>query len=162
MVKGTQSGSGITIGISPVSLPKYLKKQQIVTRSGDNELHLAEYDRWAGKIEEDIGRVIAVNLSRLLGTNMVFSYPAMEAIVPDYEIKIDITRFDGRLGGEVDFAASWAVFDREGNDMNGIRATALSEPVRGKDYDHLVAAQSRVLAAFSRELATVINKLTGD
>lgn len=149
------------IGISPVTLPKYLRKSQIVTRTGSNELHLAEYDRWAGKIEEDIGRVITENLGRILGTDKVISYASMEAIDLDYTIKIDISRFDGRLGGDLEFFARWAIFDNKDKALNGIKATHISEPTEGNGYADMVAAQSRALYNLSRELADVIKKLTG-
>jgi uncharacterized lipoprotein YmbA len=161
MQQGAGISSDIVIGISPVVLPKYLKKQQIVTRTGANELQLAEYHRWAGKIEEDIGRVIAENLSLLLGTDRVLASPAREGIVPDYDIRIDITRFDGRLGGEVELSARWAVFDGGGRDLSGVKATVITRPVQGGDYGQLVAAQSGALATFSRQLAAVIKQLTG-
>jgi uncharacterized lipoprotein YmbA len=161
MTEGPGIGSDITIGISPVSLPKYLKKQQIVTRSGDNELQLAEYDRWAGKLEEDIGRVIAENLSRLLGSDNVFASPALAAIARDYDVKIDITRFEGLLGGDFELSARWSIVDSRGEVVAGIKATEIIEPTQGGGYDYLVAAQSRALAAFSRELANVLKELAG-
>ncbi|KPJ97966.1 MAG: hypothetical protein AMJ60_09880 [Desulfobacterales bacterium SG8_35] len=159
-VKSTSAGSSdIAIGISPVSLPKYLRKPQMVTRTGSNELHLAEYDRWAGKIEEDIGRVIAENLSHMLATDKVLSYPAIEGIPLDYTINLDISRFDGRLGGDIELIVRWVLFDREGNTVAGVKATHIIEPTGGGDYADMVAAQSRALAAFSRELAAAIKEL---
>jgi uncharacterized lipoprotein YmbA len=159
--KVTGGSSDIAIGIFPVSLPKYLKKSQIVTRTGNNELHLAEYNRWAGKIEEDIGRVIAENLSHLLATDKVLSYPALDIIALDYTLKIDISRFEGRLGGEIEFIARWAVFDGQGNTLYGVKATRIIEPTQGRGYSEIVAAQSRALAAFSREVADAIVELAG-
>lgn len=152
-------GSDLAIGIFPVSLPKYLKKTQIVTRTGSNELHLAEYDRWAGKIEEDIGRVMAENLSHMLATDKVLSYPSMEAITLDYGIKIDISRFDGRLGGDIELIARWVIFDGGDNAVYGVKATHIIEATNGSGYADMVAAQSRALAAFSRELALAIKEL---
>lgn len=157
--KGAVGSRDIAIGISPVALPKYLRKAQIVTRTGSNELHLAEFDRWAGKLEEDISRVIAENLTQLLQTDKVLSYPSMEAIDLDYTIKIDVSRFDGRLGGDIELIARWAVFDKLGNTVYGVKATQIIEPVSGSGYAAMVAAQSRALAAFSRKLAAAINDL---
>jgi uncharacterized lipoprotein YmbA len=159
--KGSGDSSEVVIVISPVSLPKYLKKSQIVTRTGNNELDLAEYDRWVGKIEEDIGRVIAENLSHILATDKVLSYPSMDVIALDYNIKIDIKRFDGRLGGDIELIARWAVFDAQGNTLYGIKATHITEPTKERGYAEIVAAQSRALASFSRELAAVIKDLAG-
>lgn len=160
MKSGSGIASDIAIGISPVSLPKYLRKQQIVARSGDNELRLAEYDRWAGKIEEDIGSVIAENLGHMLATDKVLSYPSMEAIGLDYNIKIDISRFDGRLGGDIELIVRWAVLDGQGRTVHDVKATHIIESARGGGYADMVAAQSRALAVFSRELADVIKELT--
>ena len=161
-MQNTSSGnSDITIGISPVSLPKYLKKSQIVTRTGNNELHLAEYDRWAGKIEEDIGRVIAENLTHMLSTDKVLSYPAIDAAITDYRIEIAISRFEGRLGESVELMAQWAIFDKKGNNITSITSARLQEQVQGAGYADMVAAQSRALASLSRELADVIIQLSG-
>jgi uncharacterized lipoprotein YmbA len=152
--------SNISISISPIFLPKYLRKPQIVTRTGNNELDLAEFDRWAGKIEEDIGSVIAENLGHMLATDKVLSYPSMEAIGLDYIIKIDISRFDGRLGGDIELIVRWAVLDGQGRTVHDVKATHIIESARGGGYADMVAAQSRALAVFSRELADVIKELT--
>jgi uncharacterized lipoprotein YmbA len=154
-------GSNISVGISPVSLPKYLRRQQIVTRTGSNELYLAEYDRWAGKIEEDIGRVIAENLGNLLAADRVFVSSAMEPIEPDYTLEIDISRFDGRMGGDIELTARWAIFARGGKGLSDFRTSHIVEPARGDGYAEMVAAQSRALAAFSRGLAEAIKELAG-
>ena len=161
MEKVSDGNSDISIGISPVALPKYLKKSQIVTRTGRNELHLAEYDRWAGKIDEDIGRVIAENLSHMLSTDKVLSYPAMQAIAVDYNINIDVSRFDGRLGGNIELIVRWGIIDNQGNTVYGLKATHIIETTKGSGYADMVAAQSRALAAFSREMADAIKKLAG-
>jgi uncharacterized lipoprotein YmbA len=152
--------SNISISIGPISLPKYLRKPQIVTRTGNNELNLAEFDRWAGKIEEDIGRVIAENLGHMLATDKVLSYPSMQAIGPDYNIQIDISRFDGRLGGDIELIVRWAVLDGQGRAVHGIKATHIIESAGGEGYADMVLAQSKALAVFSRELADVIKELT--
>lgn len=152
--------SNISISIGSISLPKYLRKPQIVTRTGNNELDLAEFDRWAGKIEEDIGRVIAENLAHMLATDKVLFYPAISAVDTDYRIEMDISRFDGRLGGDIELLVRWAVLDGQGKTAHGVKATHIIEPARGEGYADMVAAQSRALAVFSRELADVIKELT--
>lgn len=149
----------ISISIGSVSLPKYLKKQQIVTRNGSNELQLAEFDRWAGKIEEDIGRVVAENLAYLLATDRVLSYSAIDGAETDYTIEMDISRFEGSLGGNVELIARWAIFDKRGNMTKSVTATRIIEPVQGSTYADLIAAQSRALGALSRELADAFRHL---
>jgi uncharacterized lipoprotein YmbA len=150
----------ISIGVGPVFLPKYLRKSQIVTRTGNNELHLAEFDRWAGKFEEDIGRVIAENLTNLLSTDKVLTYPAIGAIETDYRIEMGISMFEGRLGESAELIARWAIFDIQGKNVKSITSTRIIEPVQGTGYAGMIAAQSRILASLSRELADAIIELS--
>ena len=157
--KPTANTGSISISIGPVSLPKYLKKPQIVTRTGSNELQLAEFDLWAGRIEEDIGRVVAENLAYLLSNDRVLSYPAIDAAESDYTIEMDVSRFDGSLGNYVELSVRWAIFDVRGKIVKEIASTYIKEPVQGSGYTGLVAAQSLALAAFSRELADGIKEL---
>ena len=39
----------------------------------------------------------------------------MEEVALDYTVKMDISRFDGELGGEVELIVRWVIFDRQGN-----------------------------------------------
>lgn len=150
----------IRICIGAVSLPKYLEKHQIVTRSGSNELQLAEFDRWAGNFEEDIGNVVAENLALLLSSDQVFSYQAIDVFdEADYTVAIDISRFDGRLGERVELVARWTILDGTGEEVKGITATHIIEPVQGDTYADMVAAQSRALASLSREIGTAFKDL---
>src|SRR5512135_1083107 len=54
---------GLTVGVGPVGIPDYLERPHIVTRNGDNGLDLAEYDRWAGSLKQDIMRVLIQDLT---------------------------------------------------------------------------------------------------
>ena len=161
--KQMESGamSDTSIGIGAISLPKYLRKSQIVTRTGSNEVQMAEFDRWAGKIEEDIGRVIAENLAYVLASDKVLSYPAIASVDTDYRIEIDIIRFDGSLGESVELIARWVIFNKQGNILKSITSTHIIEPVQDITYTDMVAAQSRALAALSHELAAAILQLPG-
>src|SRR5512137_3062027 len=49
--------SPVSISIAPVEIPDYLDRPQIVTRDGLNELRLAEFDRWAGSLSDNIAAV---------------------------------------------------------------------------------------------------------
>jgi len=161
--KQMESGetSDTSIGIGSISLPKYLRKSQIVTRTGSNEVQMAEFDRWAGKIEEDIGRVIAENLAYVLASDKVLSYPAIASVDTDYRIEIDIIRFDGSLGESAELIARWVIFNKQGNILKSITSTHIIEPVQDITYTDMVAAQSRALAALSHELAAAILQLPG-
>ena len=65
----------LSFGIGPIKIPEYLNQPKIVTRKGPNELTLAEFDRWAERLKDNLTRVLAKNLSNLLCTKDDRSLP---------------------------------------------------------------------------------------
>ena len=63
---------GLTIGVGPIRFPDYLDRPGIVTRSSGNTIEIAEFDLWAGSLKDDFMRILAENLSILLGTEKMF------------------------------------------------------------------------------------------
>ena len=49
----------VSIGIGPVKMPDYLEQTKIVTRGEGNQLTLAEFDRWAELLKDNLVRVLA-------------------------------------------------------------------------------------------------------
>ncbi|MGB7971349.1 MAG: PqiC family protein [Candidatus Deferrimicrobiaceae bacterium] len=150
---------GIAVAVGPVAIPDYLDRPQILTRSGPSEHKLAEFERWAGSLEADVSRVLVENLSTLLSPDNVtvlrwggdaYPFPA------EYRVGVDVTRFEGTIEESVTLAAQWYV-SREGDKkILSARESIVKEPVEGQDYDALVGAMSRALAALSREIAGAI------
>ncbi len=153
------SGEDIAVGLGPVQLPAYLDRPQIVTRKNPNEVGFAEFHRWAGPLAADVSRILAENLSLLLDTNDVALYPWRSTTPIDYRIEIDILRMDGRPGDRITLHSRWAIFSSDRGREWAARTSTLSEPVNGNGYEALVAAQSRALAALSREIAEAVEGL---
>ena len=53
------------IGIGPVTMADYLDQSDLVTRTGDNQLLKAEYDRWAGSFKDDFINILAEDIGLL-------------------------------------------------------------------------------------------------
>jgi uncharacterized lipoprotein YmbA len=150
---------GFSVAVGPVAIPDYLDRPQILTRSGPSELKLAEFDRWAGSLEEDISRVLAENLSVLLSKDhvTVFRWRGDAYLFPaEYRVGIDLMRFEGTMRESVTLAARWSVNREEDKKILAARESNIREPVGGQDYDALVGAMSRALATLSREIAAAI------
>ncbi len=81
---------------------------------------------------------------------------------------MNVTRFDGKPGGDVSLIARWTILGQNGKKVVLDRRSSLSEEASEDDYDAIVSAQSRLIEALSREIATAIeadlNKtgMTGD
>src|SRR5437870_12994063 len=74
----------VGVGIRSVVLPADLDRPQIVTRTGPNTVHLAEFDRWSSPLRESVANVIAENLSVLLPADRVAVYPLPTGVSIDY------------------------------------------------------------------------------
>ena len=152
---------GIAIGMGPVVLPQYLDRPQIVTRASPNRLQLAEFDRWAEPLKHNVSRVLAENLSFLLSGDRVVVFPWKRSTALDYRVSVEITRFDGKRSGEVTLKAHWTISGADGKKVFVRRESSLVESAGNQEYEALVAAESRTLAALSHEIAAAIKEVLG-
>jgi uncharacterized lipoprotein YmbA len=114
-----------------------------------------EYDRWASPLRGEIARVIAASLAQELGTTRVWSYSQATLPNPDYQVLVDVQRFDSALGEAVTIDALWTVRRAAGGAPKTGRSS-VREPVSGAGFDALVAAHSRALTHVSRDIAAAI------
>jgi uncharacterized lipoprotein YmbA len=156
------SDQDVAVGLGPIRLPEYLDRPQIVTRVSPNEVRFAEYHRWAGPLAGDLSNILAENLSTLLGTDYVALYPWKSTTPIDFRVEIEVSRFDGKPGDSVLLQSQWTVFSKDRERVLGTKTSSLSEPVNGRSYEALVAAQSRALAALGREIAEAVRSLPRD
>jgi uncharacterized lipoprotein YmbA len=148
---------GIAIGVGPVNMPAYLDRPQIVTREEAHKLQLSEANVWAEPLKVSITRVIGVNLSNMLQTTRIFKFPRRDkAISLAYRVALDIARFDGTLGGDVQLVARWTLYKGRGEEALLTRVSIIAEASGGEGYEKLIAAQNRALQALSREIADAV------
>jgi len=150
-----------TIGIGPVELPAYLDRQQIVTRVSPNELHLAGFDEWAEPLDDNFTRVLVENLSVLLSKNLFAIFPFRGSESIDYQVQVEVIRFDGSLAGDASLLVRWTIFGEDDKKLLLTRKSSFKEATGGPGYEALVAAQSRTVEALSREIARAIKGLSG-
>ena len=117
-----------------------------------------EFNRWASPLKSDIARVVAENLSLLLGSPYVSVFPQSVSLSPSYRVTIDVLRFESVPGETAKLTAIWSIRSTaDGRVQEG--RTALTEPVRGKTYAALIAAHSRMLEGLSSDIAAAIRTL---
>lgn len=156
VVKSGSPAKNAVVGIGPIKIADYLDQSRLVTRTGDNQLIQAEYDRWVGSFKDDFANVLADNLGFLLPSERIYLYPWRTTVPIDYQVVVDVVRCDGRLGEAVWLEARWSVFQGADKKLIKTKRSSLREAVGGGDYAALVAAQSRALAALSQEIAQAI------
>lgn len=146
----------LTVGVGPVILPPYLDRPQLVSRAGSNRVILADFDSWAEPLDGLFARVLTENLTLLLGTDDVLVLPQRRPMALDYQVEVDVARFDVDASGNANLDARWWVFGRNGERLlQGDRST-ITEPAEPGDYTAAAAALSRALGAMSIKIAQAI------
>lgn len=145
----------VTITMGPVSIPAVVDRPQIVVSEGANQVRLDEFNRWASPLADNIAQVIAANLARALGTTRVWAHTPAALQKADYQVLIDVQRFQVALGDAGVIDALWTVRSAAGGAVKTGRSL-VREPTSGAGFDPLVAAQSRALARVSADIAAAI------
>ena len=146
-----------TVAIGAIMLPGALDRPQIARRIGPNQLDYAEYDRWAGPLDEMIRRVLAADLRPRLpaGTVLIDSDLLASA---DLTIAIDIRSFDADKSGRVTLNASWEILNKN-TKVVGIPSDAIIvESPAGSDTAAVAATMSRAVAALAGNIGSRIGR----
>ena len=160
LVKESSASSNLAIGIGPIKVADYLTQSRIVTRMYDNKIDQAEFDQWSGSLKNNIINVLADNIGSLLNTEKIFVHPWRSFMSIDYQVIIEIIRFDGELGEQATLEARWTVLRDKDKSVIDIKRSSIMETTDTPGYGGLVAAQSRALGKLSREIAQSINAVS--
>src|SRR5439155_1130755 len=131
----------VGVGIRSVVLPADLDRPQIVTRTGPNTVHLAEFDRWSSPLRESVANVIAENLSVLLPADRVAVYPWPPGVSIDYQVIVEVTRLELRVDGPCALDAWWRIQAKDQESVVG--RSSLSDKRRTRSEEHTSELQSR-------------------
>lgn len=157
----TAASDGLSVGIGPVSFPDYLDRRQIVIRTGPNEISFSEFDRWAEPLKNNFMRVFKENLVERLRTDRIFVYPWPPGTVFEFQVSAEVTRFDARPGDSATLDVRWMILRDHDREVILSRKSSYSIDLDGSGYKTIVAAQSRTVADFSREVAAAVTEVYG-
>jgi uncharacterized lipoprotein YmbA len=142
----------LVLAIGPVSIPDYLDRPQIVTRTSRNELVLSEYSRWAGSLANDSARVLEENLEMMLSADGVAVVSWRRGVPNDYRVAVQISRFDALERGSVVLKAQWILYGKGGKRVLSIRESDIRVPMSSSGDDSAVEAMGKALAGLGREI----------
>jgi hypothetical protein len=141
-----------SVGLGPITLPRYLDHLAIVRREGQTEMRVSDFDRWAEPLQAGVSRVLGDSLVSLTGLGTVTPFPWPLTTPIDYQVVVDVQRFEPNLGGPIELAGRWSV--RTGTDTRvcasnevEIRRTASSSTT-----DAQVVAMSEALVELAQEI----------
>jgi uncharacterized lipoprotein YmbA len=142
----------LAVGVGPIQLPDYLDRQELVTRITANRLDVAENDRWAEPLGDNFGRIVAQNLSAVLGSDAVSLYPWPSDVQPTYQVEIEVLRFEPDSARSAELTARWTLRDVPTRAILSIKESELTEPLKGPSTEESVAALSELLGKLSCEI----------
>lgn len=114
----TISGSRPAVAIARPSLPGYLDRQQLVSRTDDGRVVMNRSHQWAEPLDTGISRVVAANLARL--ENSLNIQPVESFITMDYDslLEIRVSRFEPDSSGALVLECTWKLQPINGPAVN--------------------------------------------
>ncbi len=152
----TRPVTQLKLSIGPVRLPEYLDRTQLSARTEKNELSIMEYSRWGESLKDNFQRVLLVNLSVLLETPHVYEYDTRDIEETDYQLIVDVHRFDVSNEGRAELIVFWSINDGRNNQLQRKKSSLHTESP-SLESGHIVKALNQLLTDFSKEVAGVIH-----
>jgi len=151
--------SSVVIGLGPISLPDYVNRPQLVTRSTTNEIIISDFDRWAEPLPANIQRVLSQNLAALLPAYHVVKHPWYRTAKIRYQVQVDFLRFEPSSDGTVTVIANWKIRDGRSKKTRRTQTLSMSSATNSALTEKRVASLSQALGELSTEIATSLRAL---
>ena len=149
----TSDTSSVVLGVGPVTIPSYLDRSTIVTRSAANRPEINSGYRWAEPLSENINRVLLDNLERAGVASRLEVFPWNSRDMVEWQIVVDIDRFERQADGNVFLGARWKLVRfSTGEIVHAGRYNKTSRP-QETTIDGAVIAMSSLLADLTSEIA---------
>jgi uncharacterized lipoprotein YmbA len=154
---GQQNTSAMVLGLGPIKFPDYLQRSEIAQRVGSNQVEFLDNDHWAEPLKDNFTHALSQNLSTLLGTQQIMSFPWYSSTHIDYQVAITVDRFECGMQDQAQLAARWSINDPTGRILQ--RRVSDLKASCGGSVDQGVSALSQTLGDFSRQIATALEQL---
>ena len=152
-------GGNLSIGVGPIIVPDYLSRSEMVIRTSATQIRPSQIDIWAEPISLGVTRVLAQNLSVLLGTERIICYPAYAVTRADWQVLVELVHFELDTQNAATLTARWGVRDRRSGKIVVARETNITRPATGPNTADGVAALSATLADLSGAIADQLRQL---
>lgn len=139
------------IAIAPVRIPQYLDRPQFVVAKDRNSYELSEFNRWAERLDDNISRVLAQNLSLLIPSDKVVMDATGNNPPDTLRIQVNILEFHVQAEGLAILITQWSI--SQGSTVLLRQQGNYQETATGSDYRIKAQALNLCLDRFSRDLA---------
>ncbi len=149
----------VTLGVGPITLPSELDRPGLVTELRGSGISIAPYHIWAGDLDENFSRVLAGLMAEHLQVDEVYAAPWDTRFRPEYQLRVDVQRFSGTLGGEVYMDVLWTLSSKQGRHKLHGERSKLQVSSSGSSHLDYVDALNRLMSGFSVSVAGRMEQL---
>jgi hypothetical protein len=145
-------GPGVaSLGLGPVTLPPYVARLEIASRTGPDEIRYAASDRWAAPLDEMVARALAAEFRARVPAREVVRWPWPLQSPPEATVSVDFVRLEEDAAGGATLEALWTATVRGGPAVSG--ETRVKEPGVAGDTPGSVAGLGRALGRLAADVA---------
>jgi uncharacterized protein len=112
---------------------------------------------WAGYLNQTVTRVLADNLSILLGADTVWPFPWDNRMRPSRQVRINIEEMAGQRGKNVVLQAKYTITADNGERLLAAERTRIEVPCTTDSFEDYVAAQNQALNQLSAQMAKILS-----
>jgi uncharacterized lipoprotein YmbA len=159
-VNATAGADDIAVSVGPAQFPRSLARNQIVTRNGDTQVLVDEYNVWAASLESAFLGVLGDNIANQLDSDQVVVYPVEAPFDVDYKVMLDVLQFDGVLGESASLRVRWVIMQAGETLKVDIFSSTLAIADGETSYDALVATYSAATGELSQVIAAELIRLS--
>jgi len=147
----------ITVLVNPIKFPDYLDRPQIVTRNNEYKLQLSDNHRWAEPLKNEFNRVFLQNLNNRISPSLAVIYSDLNGTVPDIHLTIEVLQFDtSSHNQQAILTVKWAYWTKDKAKQIKRQSKEYRLPIKNKDYESRIEAQSQAIVIFTNDLITSI------
>ncbi len=150
----------VSLRVGPIYMPRYLNRPQMVTRGKDNQMNVAEYDRWIEPLERGFTRVLTVNISKELGSDWVHEFGIGNEASEITTLRVigTVTRFDVDADQLATLSMQWALSDVNVKTVYYVTRSTTTQQASSSSYSDHAEALSNLLAEIAKEITAAIEQ----
>lgn len=148
------SASKASVVVDRVILPDLIRRNPLLERIAAGEVHYREVARWAEPLTEAVPRVLADDLSALLGRSVTLSKlrPQPSTSDPAWLLWLDVRSLEADGQGRVTLEAHWSWL-REGKPEVRWQQGRFEASASSRDPERIAYAHSQVLQQLAQAMA---------
>ena len=150
--------SNIALGVGPISIPGYIDRPQIVTKTDTPKIQIQECARWAEPMDEMFTRALTQNIQILTKSQQIYSHPWSNASEFKYRLQAKVIKFENNLDGDALLIVHWALIGDTNSSEAMVKNTRYDVLSKGTDVSSNVNALNEAVAQFANDIVKTLEQ----